>query len=62
MPGKDLFLLSLDDGGVRALSSLAILRRLIETINGCAAEAMRVFQHDWRNEYRWIDRYHAGSS
>ncbi len=33
MPGKDLCLLSLDDGGVRALSSLAILRRLMETIN-----------------------------
>ncbi len=61
MPGKDLCLLSLDDGGVRALS------RSPQTTNGdhqpgCAAEAMRVFQHDWRNEYRWIDRYHAGSS
>ncbi len=33
MPGKDLCLLFLDDGGVRALSSIAILRRLMETIN-----------------------------
>jgi patatin-like phospholipase/acyl hydrolase len=33
MPGKDLCLLSLDGGGVRGLSSLAILKRLMETIN-----------------------------
>ena len=33
MPGKDLCLLSLDGGGVRGLSALAILKRLMETIN-----------------------------
>lgn len=33
MPGRDLCLLSLDGGGVRGLSSLAILKRLMETIN-----------------------------
>ena len=33
MPDKDLCLWSLDDGEVRGLSSLAILKRLMETIN-----------------------------
>ena len=33
MPDNDLCLLSLDGGGVRGLSSLAILKRLMEIIN-----------------------------
>jgi patatin-like phospholipase/acyl hydrolase len=33
MPGKDLRLLSLDGGGVRGLSSLMILKQLMETIS-----------------------------
>lgn len=33
MLSKNLCLLSLDGGGVRGLSSLAILKRLMETIN-----------------------------
>jgi patatin-like phospholipase/acyl hydrolase len=33
MPGKDLRLLSLDGGGVRGLSSLQILKQLMETID-----------------------------
>lgn len=33
MPGKDLCLLSLDGGGVRGLSTLQILKRLMETID-----------------------------
>jgi len=33
MPGKDLCLLSLDGGGVRGLSTLQILKQLMETIN-----------------------------
>ena len=33
MPNKDLCLLSLDGGGVRGLSSLAILKRLMKIIN-----------------------------
>jgi patatin-like phospholipase/acyl hydrolase len=33
MAGKDLCLLSLDGGGIRGLSSLQILKQLMETIN-----------------------------
>ena len=33
MPGQNLKLLCLDGGGVRGLSSLYILQRLMETIN-----------------------------
>lgn len=33
MPGKDLCLLSLDNGGVRGLSSLQILKQLMEAID-----------------------------
>jgi patatin-like phospholipase/acyl hydrolase len=33
MPGKNLRVLSLDGGGVRGLSSLLILKTLMETIN-----------------------------
>lgn len=33
MPDKELHLLALDDGGVRGLSSLMILKQLMETTN-----------------------------
>lgn len=33
MPGRNLKLLCLDGGGVRGLSSLYILQKLMETIN-----------------------------
>ena len=33
MPGQELNLLSLDGGGVRGLSSLYILQRLMEAVN-----------------------------
>ena len=33
MPGQDLHLLALDGGGIRGLSSLIILKQLMETIN-----------------------------
>jgi patatin-like phospholipase/acyl hydrolase len=33
MPGKELRLLALDGGGVRGLSSLMILERLMQTID-----------------------------
>jgi patatin-like phospholipase/acyl hydrolase len=33
MPGRDLKLLCLDGGGIRGLSSLLILQRLMETID-----------------------------
>ena len=33
MPGQDLCLLALDGGGIRGLSSLMILERLMEKVN-----------------------------
>jgi patatin-like phospholipase/acyl hydrolase len=36
MPGRDLCLLSLDGGGIRGLSSLLVLKQLMETIGSKA--------------------------
>lgn len=33
MPGKDLYLLALDGGGIRGLSSLMILEQLMQSID-----------------------------
>jgi hypothetical protein len=37
MPGSDLRLLALDDGGVRGLSALMILKQLMEAVDPDAA-------------------------
>jgi patatin-like phospholipase/acyl hydrolase len=36
MPGRDLCLLSLDGGGIRGLSSLQVLKQLMESVGSVA--------------------------
>ena len=60
MPGRDLNLLSLDGGGVRGLSSLQILKQLMEMV---AVEAdLEILSRPWImnvvKDDHWHRRYH----